>query len=274
VGASWPTTRGGNCIGGVSDQDYNLESSSDCGFTGTGDLQNTDPKLASALANNGGPTQTIALLSGSPAIDTIPTAHCPSTDQRGVSRPDNAETTCDMGAYEFTDPVDHDLGLSGLSATITMDATSPHGAVVTYTPPTATDESGDNPGPTVSCTPASGSTFAIGTTTVNCTASDSDDTNSPVTDSFQVVVNRAATQISTLITTVNGFHFKKAIQVTLDAELQVALAAINQGKTKVACAALALFVGEVKLLTGHGITSSQANQLIQAAKQIQAVLGC
>jgi hypothetical protein len=105
-----------------------------------------------------------------------------------VSRPDNAETTCDMGAYEFTDPVDHDLGLSGLPANITVDATSPQGAVVTYTPPTATDESGDNPGPTVSCTPASGSTFAIGMTTVTCTATDSDDTNSPVSGSFQVVV--------------------------------------------------------------------------------------
>jgi hypothetical protein len=49
---------GGNCFGVVLDQGYNLESGTDCGFTSTGDLQNTDPKLASALASNGGATQT------------------------------------------------------------------------------------------------------------------------------------------------------------------------------------------------------------------------
>ncbi len=263
----------GDCAGGVKDQGYNLSSDSSCGFTGTGSLQNTDPRLDSnGLQNNGGPTQTIALLSGSPASDVIPSTSCPATDQRGVSRPDNGETTCDMGAYEFVDPVDKDLSLTNMPATITTDATSPQGAVVTYTSPTVVDQ--DSPLPPVSCSPASGSTFAIGTTTVTCTVSDSDDTNSPVSGSFQVVVNGAATQISNLITTVNGFHFKKAIQVTLDAELQTALNAVNQGKTRVACAALDVFNGEVKLLTGHGITSSQAAQLIAATTQIKAVLGC
>jgi Right handed beta helix region len=92
----------GNCVndGTITSQGYNLESGSDCGFTGTGDLQNTDPKLASALASNGGATQTLALLSGSPAIDHIPTSACTlSTDQRGVSRPQGP--ACDIGAFEF-----------------------------------------------------------------------------------------------------------------------------------------------------------------------------
>jgi hypothetical protein len=40
----------------------------------------------------------------------------------------------------------------------------------------------------VKCTPPSGSTFAVGTTTVTCTATDADDTNSPVTASFTVTV--------------------------------------------------------------------------------------
>jgi hypothetical protein len=194
---------GGNCFGGLSDQGYNLESGTDCGFTGTGSLQNSDPQLdPNGLQNNGGHTQTIALLSTSPAIDTIPASNCPATDQRGDSRPDNGESTCDMGAYEFSDPVDNDLGLSNMPTNITTNATSPQGATVTYTPPTVVDE--DNPLPPVNCTPASGLTFPIGTTTVTCTVSDSDDSNSPVSASFTVTVNDsdlALTNMPTNITT-------------------------------------------------------------------------
>jgi HYR domain len=179
---------GGNCFGGVSDQGYNLDSDGSCGFTGTGDLQNTNPQLdPNGLQNNGGPTQTIALQSTSPAIDQIPVASCPATDQRGNSRPDDAESMCDMGAYESSYPPDNDLALTNVPSGITVNATSPQGAVVAYTPPTVADE--DTPLPPVNCTPASGSTFAMGTTTVTCTVSDSDDTNSPVSQSFTVTVN-------------------------------------------------------------------------------------
>ncbi len=57
-----------------------------------------DPKLA-ALADNGGPTQTIALLGGSPALDHAGSASCPATDQRGVPRPQGSG--CDIGAFEL-----------------------------------------------------------------------------------------------------------------------------------------------------------------------------
>jgi predicted outer membrane repeat protein len=99
---------------------HNLDSGTSCGFTGPGDLSNTDPLLGS-LANNGGPTQTHALLPGSPAIDTGINSGCPSTDQRGVTRPQGA--ACDIGAYEFvpipaipTLSVGGLLGLAGLLA--------------------------------------------------------------------------------------------------------------------------------------------------------------
>lgn len=52
-----------------------------------------------SLANNGGATQTIALLTGSPAINAG--VNCPGTDQRGVSRPQGAG--CDIGAFEVDD---------------------------------------------------------------------------------------------------------------------------------------------------------------------------
>jgi CSLREA domain-containing protein len=56
-----------------------------------------DPKLG-PLADNGGPTRTHALLLGSPAIDAASTPDCPTTDQRGVLRPQG--TACDIGSYE------------------------------------------------------------------------------------------------------------------------------------------------------------------------------
>ena len=59
---------------------------------------------APPLAANGGPTQTHALLPGSPAIDAGGTSAngCPATDQRGFPRPQGG--ACDIGAFEFLAP--------------------------------------------------------------------------------------------------------------------------------------------------------------------------
>jgi uncharacterized repeat protein (TIGR01451 family) len=51
------------------------------------------------LQDNGGATPTHALLPGSPAIDKGDDTSCPTTDQRGLPRPQGA--ACDIGAYEF-----------------------------------------------------------------------------------------------------------------------------------------------------------------------------
>ncbi len=64
------------------------------------------------LASNGGPTQTIALLSSSPAIGFVPLeGDCDesengpaSVDQRGVTRPGIPGKGCDVGAYEYQEP--------------------------------------------------------------------------------------------------------------------------------------------------------------------------
>jgi hypothetical protein len=53
---------------------------------------------------------------------------------------------------------------------ITREATSRDGAAVDFTLPAASDAVTDTP--IVTCTRASGTTFAIGSTTVNCTATD------------------------------------------------------------------------------------------------------
>lgn len=53
-----------------------------------------DPQLA-PLANNGGPTPTMAIAASSPAVNHAAAATCPSIDQRGVSRPQGSG--CDAG---------------------------------------------------------------------------------------------------------------------------------------------------------------------------------
>ena len=93
---------GSNCGGQapITDHGYNIDTGSSCGFTGTS-KNNTQPQLGT-LASNGGPTQTMALPAGSPAVDAIPsaTSGCTgTTDQRGTTRPQGSG--CDVGAYEL-----------------------------------------------------------------------------------------------------------------------------------------------------------------------------
>ena len=78
---------------------YNIDSDGSCGLLGIGDQPNTAVATLNlaALANNGGPTMTHALLVGSPAIDAGTCVN--ATDQRGTTRPQGV--TCDIGAYEM-----------------------------------------------------------------------------------------------------------------------------------------------------------------------------
>jgi hypothetical protein len=59
-----------------------------------------DPRLG-PLQNNGGPTQTLALLAGSPAIGHADNAKAPATDQRGITRVTGLGEITDIGAFEL-----------------------------------------------------------------------------------------------------------------------------------------------------------------------------
>jgi hypothetical protein len=104
-----------DCYSTITSEGYNLVGdNSDCSFTATtGDQVGTgaspiDPEL-SPLQDNGGPTFTLALMTGSPAIDAGNPATpgsggdaCLGADQRGTTRPDG--THCDIGAFEGSVP--------------------------------------------------------------------------------------------------------------------------------------------------------------------------
>jgi hypothetical protein len=65
-----------------------------------------DPRL-DVLFDYGGPTWTMPLQPGSPALDAVPAGHCTlTTDQRGQPRPDEAADNgaCDIGAAEGAEP--------------------------------------------------------------------------------------------------------------------------------------------------------------------------
>ena len=85
--------------GQFNSQGYNLIGNTE-GSTGWGanDLLNIDPMLG-PLQDNGGPTMTMALLPGSPAIDAGIPVQGITTDQCGVPRTQGPEP--DIGAYEF-----------------------------------------------------------------------------------------------------------------------------------------------------------------------------
>jgi predicted outer membrane repeat protein len=91
----------------IFDDEYNISSDASCPFGGTS-RNGLDPDLASP-GDNGGSTQTIKLLKGSPAIDAIALGQCVDvngvavkTDQRGYLRdyPGRNPPDCDIGAYD------------------------------------------------------------------------------------------------------------------------------------------------------------------------------
>jgi uncharacterized repeat protein (TIGR01451 family) len=115
---------GGNCApsAGVTDGGGNLSDDASCSFSPPSIYSDTALNLGT-LANNGGPTQTIALNSGSTAIG-FDTGNCPATDQRGVTRP--SATQCDAGAYQTGT-----AGI-GLVKSASIDGYSAPGTLVTY----------------------------------------------------------------------------------------------------------------------------------------------
>jgi hypothetical protein len=151
--------------------------------------------------------------------DSTTQAHFPDGDVIGFSMPkatdedSNAVVTCDHNpgftfpvgtttvtcqAYDADDipttvsatfqvtVIDADIGVN-LPGDITVNASGPSGAVVTYDTPPGSDE--DGTAVQVTCSPASGSVFPIGTNPVTCTnAPDPDDTPSSRSITFHITV--------------------------------------------------------------------------------------
>jgi hypothetical protein len=188
-----------------------------------------------------------------------------------VTSPDGG--TGNTASASLTVVADSDLAI-GTVAGITVDATKPSGAVVSYTPPAASDPDDTTP-PVAVCSTPLGSTFPIGITPVTCTATDPDDTNSPVSTSFTVTVKGAAAQVGDLTSLVNSFHLRPSgAQGSFDVQLQAVQADLQASSTAHACSDLTIFINHAKAQSGKQLTAIQAAQLVTNATQVRAVLGC
>jgi Tol biopolymer transport system component len=158
----------------------------------------------------------------------------------------------------------------GLPDPISVPATSPDGTVVEYVV-TADDDT--DPDPAVACRPASGSTFAIGDTTVTCTATDA--SGNEATGSFIVHVRGAGEQIDDLQHLfVVVTDIPPSMRQSLGAKLAAAEASLGNGRVDDACNALKAFIAEAAAQSGRQLTADVAAVLVEDALRIRAVLAC
>src|SRR5207248_1077253 len=143
----------------------------------------------------------------------------------------------------------------------------PAGAVVTYT---AVAADLVDPHPTVTGTPPSGSTFAIGTTTVTLSATNAAGNSSTAT--ITVHVRGAAEQTALLRVLVDSDGLDK-LGTSLDDKLTTVSTLIAAGKSGEAAENLSAFVSQVNAQAGKALTTSQAAAMTDAATRIQHVIG-
>lgn len=110
-----------NARGTITDLGYNISSDGSANFNSGASFNFTNPRLL-PLADNGGPTPTMALQTNSPAIDLAVIGGSPTTDQRGLPRPSGLAV--DVGAFELQVPT-----LSPPSLTLTR---RPNGLLLSF----------------------------------------------------------------------------------------------------------------------------------------------
>ncbi len=171
------------------------------------------------------------------------------------------------------------------SATIIVDSTPPtitcppaqvgviagSSGAVTYPVPTVTD---NNPGATFNCTPLSGAPFALGTTTVNCTATDV--AGLTASCSFTVVVRTPRAAVTNLKTQVQALVPTTLTQSqanSLISYLELAGTHLEQGNNSATCTDLASFNTQCNN-PSLPMNTTQRDNLISYANKIRAAIGC
>jgi predicted heme/steroid binding protein len=242
---TFPATPQNFAVGGVqpisiAPADFNGDGKIDLAVVGQG----TNPKNTnvSALINTSTATAVDFEASQNVVTGTTPVGgvigSVRSADFNGDTRPDLAVANGHIP--DATDTVsvllnnygsDTTAPMLNLPGNITEEATEPTGATVSYTA-TATDDT--DPNMPVDCSPVSGSTFTIGTTTVECTATDS--SGNTASGSFTVTVKGATDQLSDIKELVASLPGLPAgTNTSLQAKLNDTLSAANGGDTASAC---------------------------------------
>jgi hypothetical protein len=186
--------------GTFATQGHNLSSDDGGGFLiGPGDQTSTNPLLG-PLQNNGGPTETMALLAGSPALNAGDSSQLGVADQRGVVRSGGVN----IGAYQasasaFVVTVSGAVS-AGTAFDLTLKGVDPFGQTALGYRGTAHFTSSDGqavlPGDyTFASTDAGMHSFSNGVTLKTAgsrTVTATDTTTSSTTGTVSVAVNPAA----------------------------------------------------------------------------------
>ena len=229
-------------------------------------VQSTDPNACSAVVtfsatanDNCGVSYTCDPASGSTFQKGTTTVTCTATDTSG-----------NTAGCQFTVTVnDTQPPAITCPANIVKEPTCPSGAKASFAPVVS-----DNcPGVGFVCSPATGSTFPIGTTTVTCTATDTSGNSTAC--SFTVTVLTVSATIENLKTSVNSSSLSGTQKQGLISKLNAALDALAQGHTNTACQKLADFINSVQNFIDHGdISAAQGQAWINSAANVRNTLGC
>lgn len=164
---------------------------------------------------------------------------------------------------QFTQP-DTTAPSIGDVSDITVQTDSTSGAVVTFALPAVTDDF--DPEPTVDASPASGSTFPLGSTTVTVTATDAAGNSSDKTFTVTVVLSPPA-MIAALIN--ESASFRQGSHLLGNAKRNVEV-----GDVAAACNQLNAFTNQVRAQRGKSIAAGQADAWMATAASIRNALGC
>ena len=173
---------------------------------------------------------------------------------------DNADNSA-SGSFTIT-VVDTTAPAVTTPANLVVNQTNVGGAVVAFSASATDTVDGTVP---VSCVPASGSLFPVGTTTVRCSASDAHLNSGEA--SFTVTVLSTTQIVSGLLDDIDSFQQGRSL-------LENVLKSLDRNNISAACGQLTAFISMVQAQTGKNLTESEAALLVQAAADARLGLGC
>jgi hypothetical protein len=151
---------------------------------------------------------------------------------------------------------------------INQVAASPLGDVITFVA-TATD-AGDA-SPAVTCAPASGDTFGLGTTTVSCTADDLSG-NVSAASTFDVTLTVGTATFAGVIAKIQGMGLNGGTDSALIAKVMAAQKSLGRGNVNAALGSLHALLNQISAQAGKKLTAAQAGDLTACVDALIAAL--
>jgi len=223
--------------------------------------------FTSIIASVNGSTNTFSLPLGVHTFSLRPgtysVAFLPPPGYRASPNPATFTVACGDTAQVavILSPIDTTPPALALPGDVTTDATSAAGAPVTYS--ASASDAVDGPTP-MTCSPAAGSLFPIGTTSVECASSDAAGNTAVGTFSVRVLGPREV--IAALADAIGDFGQGRRI-------LAEALASLDRDNPS-ACNQLGAFVNMVQAQSGKSLAPDVAGALLARAEGVRRVLGC